>query len=312
MSVGSRGALSINNTDIDCNNQSTVAVIMFGGSGFFRGLTVNNCNVAGWLGSGASLLVQTSTINLPSQSRPPVGFSLVNGSLLELEDSSILHASDGASFPVVVGSASHFGATGSIIDGGGGSFISVNNGSAMTFNRAKVTGEVVQNSLLRTAVALLGASQFTADQTTFEDVNIADFGPYTLEDSATTVYLSSDTNFTHKNLSVGAGRQVQLAGAWLGDNLRAWVGQAGVVSVRNSIRGSDGVDTSVKNDFRFSYGDGSGRGFDLDSTLRVQHLGNLTHFQEQGFFDGACKFNYSMTPLTSDLDFPMVWQCQKQ
>ena len=316
LSVGSESTLSISDTDIDCNNQNNVALTVYGASGSIRGLTVNNCKIVGWLGSAASLLVQRSTINLISPTPTSVGFSLVNGSVLELEDSSILGtttSSSALSFPVIVNSESHFGVTGSIIDGGGGSFIGVNNGGAMTFNGAKVGGEVVQNSLLRTMVGLAGASRFTANRTTFEDVNIADFGPYTLEDSATTVYLSSDTNFTHKNLSVGAGRQVQLAGAWLGDNLRAWVGQAGVVSVRNSIRGSDGANTIVKNDFRFTYdGDESGRGFDLDSTLRVQHVGDLTYFQEQGFFDGACKFSYSMTPITSDTNYPMVWQCQKQ
>ena len=313
MRAGSDATLRLKDTDIECNNQNTVAIILFGGGGFLIGSTVKNCNVAAWLGSASSLLVQASTVELMAPSPISVGFSLVNGSVLELEDSVLTRNNpspdEAFSVPFAIGSASHVGVTGSAIDGGGRSFISVNNGGSLVFNRAKVTGEVVDNALRDSLVGLSGASQFRADRTTFENVSIQDFGPYLLEDSATTAYLSSDAARSHANLTVSAGRQVVLAGAWLGENLRASVGQAGVVSVRNAEQ-IDGVSQGLQNDFRFSFNDGSGRGFDIDSTLRVQSLADLTFYQEdEDFLVGACKLGYQMAQIPTASSMLGVWQC---
>ena len=313
MRAGSDATLRLKDTDIECNDQNTVAIILFGGGGFLIGSTVKNCKVAAWLGSASSLLVQASTVELMAPSPISVGFSLVNGSVLELEDSVLTRNNpspdEAFSVPFAIGSASHVGVTGSAIDGGGRSFISVNNGGSLAFNRAKVTGEVVDNALRDSLVGLSGASQFRADRTTFENVSIQDFDPYLLEDSATTAYLSSDAARSHANLTVSAGRQVVLAGAWLGENLRASVGQAGVVSVRNAEQ-IDGVSQGLQNDFRFSFNDGSGRGFDIDSTLRVQSLADLTFYQEdEDFLVGACKLGYQMAQIPTASSMLGVWQC---
>ena len=236
ISVDSAASFTARDSVIRCQDEKIsanargyqIGIYLNGGSGALLGSSVENCSgPAVLLDSSAHLNATDSNIDVVAGTTDfpsPIGISLRQASSTVLTRTSI--GGTGNTFqneiPIFV---EHADIT--LIETTVRGTAWVNRASTMTVINSDYRWP---DSDIINVVLVMNDSAFFGTNTSFERTTIT--SSLSNEwDPSSKIYLSSDANLTHANLTLSAGKEISLQGDFLGANLNASIGSGGSIRV---------------------------------------------------------------------------------